>query len=79
MRFRNPSNGYVEQANRCGLWCLLFGCFYFASKGIWSHTFISAGAAVCTAGISWLIYPFFAKSIVAQHYLRHGWVWLPDK
>jgi hypothetical protein len=52
---------------------LLFGPFYFAIKGIWSHAIISFVLACATVGISWLIYPFWAKRIVEASYLRRGW------
>ena len=74
MRFRNPTNGYVEVAGAPFLWCLLFGFFYFAAKGIWTHAVVGLGAALLTFGLSWLIYPFFAAGIVRTHYLRKGWI-----
>jgi len=73
MQFRNPANGYIESADVPFLWCLLFGCFYFAVKGIWTHALVSAVLAVCTFGFSWLVYPFFAREIVRRSYLRRGW------
>jgi len=74
MRFKNPQNGYVEEVNTPPfLCCLLFGTLYFASKGIWTHAVVSFLLAIFTFGISWLIYPFFAKGIVRQSYLRKGW------
>ena len=73
MVFRNPANGYVEASAHAGLWCLLFGCFYFAYKGVWSHAVIAFFLACVTAGLSWLIYPFFARQIIERQYLRRGW------
>jgi hypothetical protein len=73
-RFRNPANSYEESIGMPGLWCLLFGCFYFAVKGIWTHAVVALFAAILTFGISWLIYPFFARKIVETHYLRKGWI-----
>lgn len=73
MRFRNPTNGYVEESNLCGLWCFLFGGFYFMVKGIWGHAFVGILLAFFTFGLSWLIYPFFASHIVRTHYLKRGW------
>jgi hypothetical protein len=29
--------------------------------------------ALFTLGLSWLVYPFFARGIVEKHYLRMGW------
>lgn len=79
MRFQNPSNGYVEESSVPILWAFLFGCFYFAYKGIWSHAAIALVAAIFTSGLSWLIYPFFARGIVKSHYLRMGWTMLDDE
>ena len=31
-------------------------------------------AAIVTGGLSWLVYPFFAKGIMRTHYLRKGWM-----
>ena len=71
-RFRNPVNGYEESVGHPGLWCLLFGSVYFAVKGIWTHAIASLVLACLTAMISWLVYPFFARSIVEKHYRRIG-------
>jgi hypothetical protein len=74
MKFKNPSNGQIEYADKAWLWALLFGAFYFASKEIWSHTFIGFVLAIPTFGLSWLIYPCFATEIVRTNYLRKGWI-----
>jgi hypothetical protein len=71
--FRNPANNYVEPIGTPWLWCLLFGCIYFAVRGVWTHAVGAALLAIFTAGISWLIYPLFARQIVETHYLRRGW------
>lgn len=71
--FRNPANGYEEKVGYAGLWCLLFGPAYFAVKGVWTHAAASLLLAIPTAGLSWLVYPFFAKQAVATNYLRRGW------
>jgi len=73
-KFQNPNNRYIEDVERAGLWCLLFGTLYFAVKGVWGHAVISLVLAILTVGISWLIYPFFAQQIVETNYLRRGWV-----
>jgi hypothetical protein len=73
-KFRNPTNGYTEAVGTPWLWCLLFGCLYFAVKGIWTHAVAALAAALLTFGLSWLIYPFFARAIVEKHYLRSGWI-----
>jgi len=73
MRFEHPTNGYVETANYPALWCLLFGPVYFAFKGIWTQAAASLLLAIFTGGLSWFVYPFFARRQVQKHYLRQGW------
>lgn len=77
MRFENPANGYVEKVTAAPLWCLLFGCVYFAVKGVWTHAV--AALAIFTLGISWLVYPCFVTQIMRTHYLRRGWIELRDQ
>jgi hypothetical protein len=74
MKFRNPANGYEEEVGHAWLWCLLFGFIYFAIKGVWTHAAASLALAIITAGISWVIYPFFARVAVEKSYLRRGWI-----
>jgi hypothetical protein len=71
---RNPSNGYIEKSGCPFLWTLIFGSFYFLYKGSLSHTVLSAIAAMLTGGLSWFVYPFFAKTAIRKHYLNNGWV-----
>lgn len=73
--FRNPANGYTQSVTKASafFWCLIFGVFYFAYKGVWRHAAIGLLAAFLTAGISWLIYPFFAFNCVRTSYLERGW------
>lgn len=71
--FKNPQNGYIEKSDLCWLWCLFFCFFYLAYKGAWLHAIAGFFLALITAGISWLVYPFFAKNIVRKAYLRRGW------
>lgn len=75
MKFKNPLNNFVEEISEfTWLWTLLFGSIYFAVKGVWSHALISFILAGITFGVSWLIYPFFAKSIVEKKFRQNGWV-----
>jgi len=75
MQFKNPSNGYVEEVSSVAwLWVLLFGTIYFAVKSVWNHAFLSLVFALVTAGVSWLVYPFFATDILRKHYLKKGWI-----
>lgn len=73
--FKNPANGYTEEVSRdAWLWVLLFGCIYFAVKGVWTHATAGFLLAFFTCGLSWLIYPLFAADIMKRHYLRKGWI-----
>lgn len=79
MKFQNTTNGYEEKiSNYTWLWVLLFGFFYFATKGIWRHAVVSLVLAIPTFGFSWVIYPFFAEDIVIKNYLKNGWVLVKD-
>ena len=78
MRFRNPANGHIETVSHPILWTFLFGCFYFAYKGLWMHAAFSLVIAILTSAISWFIYPFFAPGIMRNHYLRNGWILVDD-
>jgi hypothetical protein len=73
MKFRNPQNGFVDELSSPGLCCFFLGSLYFAVKGVWAHAIASFVIALCTMGISWLIYPFFASEIIRTSYLRRGW------
>lgn len=77
MKFKHPVTDYVEEPRFCFLWCLLFGCLYFAAMRCWTHAVISLVAAVVTGGFSWLVYPFFAKRVITRQYLRAGWTLVP--
>jgi hypothetical protein len=56
------------------LWVFLFGVLYFAYHGNWKHFAISFLLAIFTNGLSWLIYPFFARPIMRQHFLEQGYM-----
>jgi len=77
--FKHPFNGYIETVPRLvWLWVLVFGFFYFAVKGVWTHAVAGLVLTFMTVGLSWLAYPFFARSIMRAHYLRRGWIELPS-
>lgn len=76
-RFKNPRTGQTVDLERAWLWTLLFGVGYFAVRGIALHAILSLLLAVATSGVSWLIYPFFARRIVRNHLIEHGWLALP--
>jgi hypothetical protein len=78
LQFQNPENGYIEEISDAPLWVFLLGFFYFAVKGVWNHAVASLLAALCTFGLSWLVYPFFANQIMRTHYLRKGWILISE-
>ena len=51
------------------LWCLLFGPFYFAVKGMWGRAVIS----LCTLNGLLVIMPIMNRSLVRKHYENMGW------
>ena len=54
--FENPANNHREViGRRTWLWSLLFGPFFWASKGVWSHFFLS-----------WLVWPWGAAMVVSS-------------
>jgi hypothetical protein len=74
IKVTNPVNDYKQEISELSwLWSLIFGAFFFAFKGAWKHFIIGIIAAIVTVGISWLIYPFFARQIIINSYLERGW------
>jgi len=72
MKFQNQY-GYEEETDLAWLWVLLFGCFYFAYKGVWAHFVIGFFVACITCGVSWIFYPIFANQIMENFYMKNGW------
>jgi hypothetical protein len=75
LSFENPANGYRKDVfiPAAFIWCLLFGPLYFIVQGNWRHAVAAFVLASVTAGISWVIYPFFIRRITETHYMRMGW------
>jgi hypothetical protein len=78
LQFKNPWNGYTEEVKECELWVFLFAPIYFLYRGIWTHAALSLIIGFFTYGVSVFVYPFFAKRIIIQHYLRNGWTRIED-
>lgn len=88
MKFKNPTNGHVEEVlgNFHWLWVFLWTPIYYAVKGVWTHAVISfvvgwviggtigLGLLFIPSFLISLIYAIMNKSIVRNHYLRQGWV-----
>lgn len=71
--FRNPLTRESLDISKAWLWCLLFGVFYFLYRRAWTHAAISAVGALFTAGLSWIIYPFFARAVMRSQLTAKGW------
>lgn len=78
-RYKHPDTEHIEEYGLAWLWTLLFGCIYFAVKGIWTHAVVGLILAFITFGISWLIYPFFADKILDNHLRKQGYKPLPTE
>ncbi len=73
-QFLNPVDDRTEKIGAPFLWCLLFGCFYFAYKGAWMLAVMAFILTWSTCGLAWLIFPFFARELIEANYLRRGWL-----
>jgi hypothetical protein len=51
---------------------LLFGFLYFAAKGLLGHALLAFAMAAVSGGLSWLVYPFFARGILDTDCLKKG-------
>lgn len=79
LSFRHPTSGEAVKAvgSYTWLWAFLGRPFYFAYKGLWGRAVMYVFAALGTLGVSWFIYPFFAKRLVVNRYVEAGW--MPDR
>lgn len=75
-KFTNPVNGYkrTDGGVLTWLWCLIFGPFYFASRGNWGWVFFGLFLGMITCGISWLLFPFFVYKINRTQLYDKGFV-----
>lgn len=71
----HPLNGSTEQIWQGFSWpCLFLGFLWYLYKGLWGWGLIALILALCTFGLSWFVFPFFAneqhaKSLMAKGYL----------
>ena len=78
--FTNPANGYEYRLNNAGLWAFLFGPMYFMAQGAWAAAIIYVVAILVSSPtvigpvIVWIVGAIVAKTVVANTYLRRGWV-----
>ena len=73
MQFSHPLNEHTVTVRAPRFWTLAFGPLYLAYQGAWAQALISTIVFIVTAGVSWLVYPFFAPGIVRAAYLQTGW------
>jgi len=84
--FKNPVNGHVETTGSLGpIAVLLLGPIYLLFRGLWAHAMvwlvIAIGLGVATGPgallaviILSIIYAFAINGILANNYLRNGWL-----
>ena len=73
MCFEDPnSRARVELRNPCA-WTLLFGPFYWARHGALGEGLVATVLTVFSAGLAWLVLPFFAVIVLRRRYLSNGW------
>lgn len=85
--FRNPVNGHTESISKeAGGLVVLFGPLYLAVRGLWGHFFLwivlVGGFSLATGGTGIIIalpiaivaYAISINRIIANSYLRKGWV-----
>lgn len=71
----HPINGAIEEIFEGFSWpCFFFGALWFLQKGMWGWAIISFILSVCTWGVAWLIFPFFANSLHADSLIKRGYL-----
>lgn len=89
MKFKNPTNGHIEEKSSPWLWTIFFSGFYFLLCGLWAPTIIwfviavllysaLGGAATLLMAVVNIVFAFFANSMIRGSYLRKGWVEVAD-
>ena len=73
MEYRHSETKDVVSCNYCFLWTLLIGPFYFLIKENYKHAVLSFLVACVTFGVSWLVYPFFAKEVMTNFLRKKGY------
>jgi hypothetical protein len=74
MKFKNIHTQEIKRIDSPFLLTLLFGGFYFLFRGHLAAAVAYIICVVATAGISHLIFPFFAGLIVQRDYEKRGYV-----
>ena len=53
--------------------CFFSGSFWFMRKNMWKWTFLSLIAAVCSGGLSLVVFPLFANSLFEKRLYNKGY------
>ena len=53
-------------------YAFIFGGFYLLFHKMWGLGIVLVILTILTSGVSNLLYPFFAKKMIVQHYLKDG-------
>lgn len=72
--FARADGNFRRLSMHSWLWCLLFGVFYFAYHRAWNWTVITLAAAILTFGVAWLVFPFFARSMLRRQIMKDGYL-----
>ena len=63
----------VKKIETAWLWTFIFGIFYPLYKGAWMNALAGFILGILTAGLSWIIYPFFAGKAIGAELEHQGW------
>ena len=67
-------NGVTKQVKKgFSFTMLFFGIFVPLVRGDWKYFFLSLIAAIFTAGVSWLVFPFFYNKLYLNDLLNSGY------
>lgn len=76
--YKNPNSDYIECVKLAWFWCILFGPFYLAFKGLWKHLFIWIVVTALSKGagamLLWVLYPLMVGDILSARYIKDGWI-----
>jgi hypothetical protein len=83
-RFQNPRTGHAEVINCPRVWTFLLGPLYLAFKRVWHHAailfFVPLALEILDERLAvisvilWLGYVVKVPQILANNYLRKGWI-----
>lgn len=67
-------NDVIKEVKKGFSWTMLFfGVFVPLARGDWKWFLITIAAAMVTAGMSWLVFPFFYNKLYLNDLLNSGY------